>query len=179
MARGRVLALIAAGLGAAAIGVAAMHAMHDRSRAASSVGVGGRPARPAPHVATPALGAVDRASELDDYLRDIEVRAGRDPEVAGMEIEHGIEAIHRLADQLGYDRAEQMQREFAERMRRIIMAENADVRPDEMASLAARYEQTRDARERDRLRRRYVAALGKLGATERASVLDRLRRYLQ
>lgn len=117
--------------------------------------------------------------ELDDYLREIETRAVRDPEVAVMEIEDGIEAIHRLAGQLGNDRAELRQHAFADRMDRIAMTENADVQPDEVDSLEGRYAQTSDARERDRLRRRYMAALGKLGFIDRVREVGRMQRFIE
>jgi hypothetical protein len=127
----------------------------------------------------PSIPELHDERELDDYLRDIETRAARDPEVAVMGIEDGIEAIHRLADQLGNDRAEQKQHAFADRMNRIAMTENADVQPDEIDSLVAKYEETSSAPERDRLRRRYTAALGKLGFIDRVRELGRIQRFIE
>jgi hypothetical protein len=117
--------------------------------------------------------------ELDDYLRDIEVRAERDPEVAVMEVENGVEAIHRLADRLGNDRVDQMQHAFTDRMNRVSIRENEDAQPDEIDSLIARYEQASEIRERDRLRRRYMAAVGKLGFLDRVRELGRIRTFAQ
>jgi hypothetical protein len=176
----RALALVAAGLGVVAVAIGAMHVLRGRSHSASTSASGDALTRPAERAGEPALGTVAAATTaLDDYLHGIEARGERDPEVAVMEIENGIEAIHRLADQLGHDQAEQRQRAFADRMRRLAMKENEDVRPDEIASLAARYQQTSEARERDRLRRRYMAALGKLGVAERSRALDRIRPFIE
>jgi hypothetical protein len=127
----------------------------------------------------PAIPELHDERELDGYLREIEARAAREPEVAVMEIEDGIEAIHRLAGQLGNDRAERKQHAFADRMNRIAMTENQDVQPDEIDSLVAKYEQASEARERDRLRRRYTAALGKLGFIDRIRELERMQRFVE
>src|SRR5262249_50308753 len=102
-----------------------------------------------------------------------------DPEAAVMEVENGIEAIHRLADQLGNERAEQMQHAFADHMNRIAIRENEDAQPDEIDSLIERYEQTSEVLERDRLQRRYMAAVGKLGLLGRIRELDRIQKFIQ
>jgi hypothetical protein len=192
------LGLAAAGIAACAVWMATGQVRHEHPARLPSPGAEiAHPPLRSPEVAAlaaePATARVDTVANdaaappraipelhderaLDDYLREIEARAAHDPEVAVMEIEDGIEAIHRLADQIGHDRAERKQRAFAERMDRIAATENADVQPDEIDPLVARYEQTSDARERDRLRRRYMAAIGKLGLVDRVRELGRMQR---
>ena len=181
--------LIAAGLAAAVASLGTARALRDEAAGKSpkiggalahrrAAGGGVRPAEPpaAPPASVPEL---HDERELDDYLRDIESRAERDPEVAVMEVENGVEAIHRLVDRLGAERAEQMQRAFTDRLDRVAIRENEDAQPDEVDSLIASYEQTSEVRERDRLRRRYMAAVGKLGLIDRVRELGRIQRFAE
>jgi len=171
---------------AAAVPAAVLLARHDRGGAAPAV-ARPVPPRPLPRL-TPAESPPDEpqatpplpesAGALDAYLATLEARARRDPYLASLDIESGVEAIHRFAEALGPRRATELDRAFTRRMTELASEADRDVTPQEIDSLIERYQATKDARARDRIQRRYLAAVSKLGPIERYAELRRAQRLV-
>ena len=120
----------------------------------------------------------EQVDELEPFLARLTALAEQDPERALVHVERGIEAIDRLSEQLGTARAARMDRDFAERMQQLADRANRDVSPSEVESLVARYQAASDEDTRDRLFRRYLAALGQLGPVDRYAELRRIQQVL-
>ena len=170
---------------AAAVPTILLHARHGRGGA---VAVRRAPSRPLPRLtpltaapadepeATPPL--PESVGALDAYLATLEARAQRDPYLASLDIESGVEAIHRFTEALGLRRATELDQAFTRRMSELASEADRDVTPQEIDGLIERYQTAHDARARDRIQRRYLAAVSKLGPVDRLAELRRAQRLI-
>jgi hypothetical protein len=118
--------------------------------------------------------------DVDRYLGDLEARARRNGRVTALELEPGIRAIQRLADELGHERADEKLAAFAQKMTRLAAEVDGRERPappPDLDDLARRIERASGA-ERDTLVRRYQEATHTLPADEKLRELERLGRLI-
>jgi hypothetical protein len=169
---------------AAAVPTSILLARHPRGGGAASAVA----RRPPPRLTTPTAAPADEteatpplpqsAETLDAYLATLEARAQRDPYLASLDIESGVEAIHRFTEALGARRAAELDHAFIRRMTELASEADSDVTPQEIDVLIERYQAASDARTRDRIQRRYLAAVSKLGPVDRLAELHRAQRFI-
>jgi hypothetical protein len=117
--------------------------------------------------------------DLESYLTLLRERGESDPELARWDIENGLEAINHMTEQLGVDRATARAQAFVNEQRALAAEANADVTPEEIGPLVERFKATTDVAERDRIARRYFAAVAQLSPIERVIELQRAEQFVR
>jgi hypothetical protein len=118
------------------------------------------------------------AGEVERYLGDLEARARRNRRVTALEVEPGVEAIQRLAGEIGPERTQEKLATFTQTMARLsaeLDGRDRPAPPTDFNDLARRIEAARGD-ERNALIRRYDEATRGLPPEEQQREIERLNR---